>query len=345
MMADRDTAAGPGPFAPQVPAVSVVVPAYNSAWCIGQTLASVCAQAFTDIEILVVDDGSTDDLPGALRPLAEADGRIRVIAQENRGLAGARNRGLAEARGEFVAFLDADDLWHPEFLSACLGALRQEPRAPFAFAYSHRIDDESRLIPSLRWPRHPRHDLIGLIEVNSVANGSASLFRREAVVAAGGFDPAMREENAQGAEDWKLVLALAAGATPLLVPRELVAYRVSDRSMSRSSPDAQLRGILHVIGEVARAHPEIARSHLRNARTVMNGWLLDAFLAKRLYGRAAALLFQSYALNPLWFLSRDVVMIHRRKIWSYLADRGLRPRLADLVEDGRRPFAFLDSLP
>jgi glycosyltransferase involved in cell wall biosynthesis len=327
----------------RAPLISVVVPTYNSAWSVGQTVASVLAQRFTGFELLIVDDGSTDDLGSALMPYLGTDARIRLIAQDNRGLAAARNRGLAEARGDYVAFLDADDLWHPEFLLSCLAALDRQPGAPFSYAYSHRIDARNLIISSLSWTREPRHDLVGLIEVNSVASGSASLFRRDLVAAAGGFDTKMHAIDAQGAEDWKLALTLAAKGTPALVPRELVAYRVDERSMSRSNPEVQLRGIRHVLDSVAKAHPGVPARHFRNARTVMNGWMLDAFLAKRMYGRAAALLFQSYALNPLWFLSRDVVAIHRRKIWSVYQGGAARKPLSRLTENGTRPFAFLDG--
>lgn len=338
----RDTQPAPGAGAPLV---TVVIPTYNSAWSIGDTLASVLAQRISDLEILVVNDGSTDDLDCALRPFLEGDARIRVIAQENRGLAGARNRGLAAARGGFVAFLDADDLWHPDFLAACLAALRHAPAAPFAYAYSRRIDEDGRILPGLPWRHVPRHDLAGLVEVNTVANGSAAVFRRSDVKAAGGFDPSMRAAGAQGAEDWKLILTLAAKATPALVPRALVAYRVAGRSMSRSNPDTQLRGIYRVIDHVAAAHPGLPARHLRNARTVMNGWMLDAFLAAGRYGKAAALLWVSYARNPLCFLSRDVRALHVAKLYAMLHARAPRDRLADLVEDGIRPFAFLDRPP
>src|SRR5271170_3450676 len=91
-------------------AVSVVIPTYNHRDFVVEALESVFAQTFTDYEVIVVNDGSPDDTAAVLRPYIES-GRIRYIEQENRGQAGARNRGLAEARGEFVAYLDDDDLW------------------------------------------------------------------------------------------------------------------------------------------------------------------------------------------------------------------------------------------
>ena len=97
------------------PKISVIIPAYGHAGLVLETLESVFAQTFADHEIIVVNDGSPDDTADRLRPLTEA-GRIRYFEQANQGQAGARNRGLAEARGEFVAYLDDDDLWPPDKL-------------------------------------------------------------------------------------------------------------------------------------------------------------------------------------------------------------------------------------
>src|SRR6185295_3370263 len=102
-------------FSSEAPAISVVIPAYNVAPFINETLESVFAQTFTDYEVIVVNDGSpdTDDFEAVIKPHL---GRIRYLRQENRGASVARNTGLQSARGEFVAFLDADDLWLPNYL-------------------------------------------------------------------------------------------------------------------------------------------------------------------------------------------------------------------------------------
>lgn len=320
---------------------SVVVPAYNSAWSIRDTLRSVLNQTQTALEVIVVDDGSTDDLEAVLRPFIAADARLRVVRQANSGLAAARNTGLADARGEFVAFLDADDLWHPQFLEKVTDALRADPDALFGYAYTFRIDTDNRLLPSPPWRYPPRRDFVGLLEVNSVGSGSASVFRRSAVIIQGGFDTSLRARAAQGAEDWKLILNLAAQQSPVLVPEPMVAYRVTPESMSRSKPDVQLRAIHAVMDEMRRAHPATPERHFRNARTVMNGWLLPAFLAKGMWWDMVRMLWQSYALNPLWFLSRDVRAIHGKKVRSLIASRTPRQHLADVIENGTRPYASL----
>jgi glycosyltransferase involved in cell wall biosynthesis len=106
--------------------VSVIIPLYNKAPYVGRALCSVSAQTFRDFEVIVVDDGSTDGGADAVR--GHEDARVRLVSQENAGPGAARNRGLAEAKGEMVAFLDADDEWLPEFLETCVGLL--ETRGP-----------------------------------------------------------------------------------------------------------------------------------------------------------------------------------------------------------------------
>ena len=101
-----------------MPYASIVVPAYNAAATLSDTLLSLTSQTYRDIEIVVVDDGSTDSTASVARSFAARDNRIRLVRQANRGLAGARNSGVAAASGEVVGFCDADDLWLPEKMDA-----------------------------------------------------------------------------------------------------------------------------------------------------------------------------------------------------------------------------------
>lgn len=110
-----------------MPRVSVIIPLFNKAPFIGRALESIAAQTFTDFELIVVDDGSTDD--GARIVEQFSDSRIRLIRQHNAGPGAARNRALAEAKGDYVAFLDADDEWLPEFLSNSVRLLDGESNA------------------------------------------------------------------------------------------------------------------------------------------------------------------------------------------------------------------------
>ena len=120
--------------------VSIVIPAYNASRWIERTLRSVQGQTVKNIEVIVVDDGSTDETPAIVRRLMEQDPRIYLIQQSNGGVAKARNIGIVSARSEFVAPLDADDLWHPQRLELHLDAFADAPDE-VALVYSPHVQD------------------------------------------------------------------------------------------------------------------------------------------------------------------------------------------------------------
>jgi glycosyltransferase involved in cell wall biosynthesis len=125
--------------------VSVIIPVYNGAATIGRALASAFAQTFTDFEIVVTDDGSTDDTPATLAGYGD---RIRVIRQRNRGLAGARNAAVLASSGEYLAFLDDDDEWMPEMLARCVSLLDEDPNCVLAYAGAVRVDMTGAPMPN-----------------------------------------------------------------------------------------------------------------------------------------------------------------------------------------------------
>lgn len=322
--------------------ITVVIPAFNATWSIGDTLGSLLAQTQGDFSVIVIDDGSTDDLGQAVSGAVGGDRRFRILRQANQGLAGARNRGLAEVRTDLVAFIDSDDIWHPRFLQEVSEALARTPDAPFGYALSLRFDQDGAYIPTPTWPHVPRHDFAGLICVNTVGSGSAAIFRTEAIRAAGGFDPSLMGRDAQGAEDWKLVVRLAATGSPVLVPEYLVGYRRAFRSMSQGTPSRQLRAVRAVLDDLRAEFPDADPRLFRHARTALNGWLFQAFLAKRDYPTILRMIAESYLKNPGWFLNRDLRTLHKMKLAELRSDRGPRPPLAGLVDErGERPFAFL----
>ena len=137
------------------PLVTVIMPTYNYGRYVADAIQSIQAQTFGDFEIVVVDDGSTDDTPAVLARLAEP--RLRVIRQERAGTASSRNRGLEAARGEFITWLDADDLWKPTFLERHLAVLEAEPEVGYSFSNFMRTEDgvprpgtQFDLVPRLR---------------------------------------------------------------------------------------------------------------------------------------------------------------------------------------------------
>jgi len=147
--------------------VSVIVPTYNRAHLIGETLESVRAQAYRPIEIIVVDDGSTDNTAEVVRSFAETardDLDVRYVRQENMGVVFARNRGLKESRGEFIQFLDSDDLLHPGKLSAQVKAMRDEPEVEYVFSGWERVD-VGRGRTEVAWPHELDPDRDNLLDL------------------------------------------------------------------------------------------------------------------------------------------------------------------------------------
>ncbi len=132
------------------PVVSVVIPVYKVEDWLGKTLDSVLAQSFTDWECVCVDDGSPDRSADVVREYAARDARIRLVSQQNAGAAAARNRGMAEARGEFLLFIDSDDLVEPGLMEACVERMRQDKCEMCAFE-GDAVDAEARLIEGPRW--------------------------------------------------------------------------------------------------------------------------------------------------------------------------------------------------
>jgi glycosyltransferase involved in cell wall biosynthesis len=217
-----------GAAAVPTPSISVIIPAYNVAPYIAETLESVFAQTLTEFEVIVVNDGSPDgpDLERALAPYLK---RVRYLQQENRGASAARNRGLREAHGEFVAFLDGDDLWMPDYLEKQLGFMRA---GGYDLSYSDALlFGDSPLAGKTFMRTAPSHGPVTFLslvryECNVVTSGVVA--RRLAVVDAGLFD-----ESLPNAQDFELWTRLARRGARLGYQRKvLLRYRCREDSLS-----------------------------------------------------------------------------------------------------------------
>ena len=208
-----------------MPCVSVIIPVYNRAHLIAQTLQSVAGQTFADWECIVVDDGSTDESAAAVQGFVDADSRFRLIRQANANAASARNRGAAEARGEFLAFLDSDDLFELDKLAWQVERLRQDPSAVLVYGESMGFSGEgswqggflfSRISDKPQGP--PPLAFEGLLTMNPII---APLVRASAFREAGGFDTSLAS-----AEDWDMWLSLARRGTVIYEKRQSQRYRM-----------------------------------------------------------------------------------------------------------------------
>lgn len=215
------------------PIVTVIVPVHNGQKTIRQTLNSVCGQRFRNFECIIVDDGSSDGTAAIAEQFCKSDNRFRLLRQSNQGVANARNAALAKAKGEFIAPLDADDLWHPEFLERHL-AVHRMGKGGIGFTYCHaRTVDAAGFVTGCVAP----HALSGKIAnalryYNACGNPSRTVARHDAMLLVGGYDPRLRAKGSEGSEDWLLIMKIAARFEVAVIPEYLVGYRVHSQSMS-----------------------------------------------------------------------------------------------------------------
>ena len=220
---------------PNSPAISIIMPCHNATAHLPASVGSVLAQTCADWELIAIDDGSTDNTLAWLQ--SQTDPRIHALTQANQGVSAARNAGLAVARGEWVAFLDADDTWSPDCLATMHTALSAQPAAQLAYCGWQHLRPSGQngepfvppdyetptktetLLERCRWPIH------------------AALVKRDAVQTAQGFDPTF-----SNAEDFSLWLRVAIDAPIIRVPHVLAFYHLhSDEQASGNHARAALQ--------------------------------------------------------------------------------------------------------
>jgi GT2 family glycosyltransferase len=240
------TGIGTGSMSPAAqarPAVSVIVPCYNGGRFLDGLMASLARQTFRDFEIIIVDDGSTDE--ATLRKLAALADRARVIHQDNRGPSAARNTGIRAARAGILLMLDCDDAIEPTFFAETVPQLKTAP-PDVGMAVSHM-----RLIGAETGALRRYFNRFDLLFTNTLSVGL--LLRKEAWLAAGGYDESMRD----GYEDWDFSLRLMdAGYRALEIAKPLYVYRVAgEQGSSRSSVLEQKRLFGQLWRHIRRNHP------------------------------------------------------------------------------------------
>ncbi len=274
--------------------VSVVIPAYNAAATIDATLRSVRAQTHEQLEILVIDDGSRDDTLAIARHHAEMDIRVRVLSQPNAGVAAARNVGWQQAKSNFIAFVDADDLWGPTKIERQLDALLAGgDRVGLVYSWYQLIDDEGRVLQHGGRPLYEGDVLDEIFSGNFIGNGSAALVRRQALIDARGFESGLRTAGAQGCEDLLFYCRVAEQHDFAVVPDYLVGYRYLPDNMSSNLP-RMLQSWMLVKEEMEERHA-VRRAALAVGLRNYSAWLLFKALT---IGRL------DYFLSVLWLLVR-----------------------------------------
>ncbi|BAY44965.1 family 2 glycosyl transferase [Scytonema sp. HK-05] len=247
----------------ELPLVSVIIPAYNAEAFISRTLQSVISQTYKNIEILVVDDGSRDKTVEIVESFAQKDSRIILLKQPNSGVASARNLAIENSRGEYIAPIDADDIWYPQKLEKQVQCMLQgDISVGLVYAWSVFIDKEDKIIG-----QYSPHNYLNILSVegevfpamlytNFIINSSAPLIRRVCFEKIGGYSCKLREQNAQGCEDWDIYLRIAEHYQFRVVPEFLIGYRQLQESMSNGCKTME-KSYKLVMADFQKKHPEI----------------------------------------------------------------------------------------
>ena len=277
-----------------MPLVTIVVPAFNVAKTLRETLASLLTQSFEDFEIIVVDDGSNDATSEIANSFTH-DPRVRMINQRNRGLAGARNSGIAAAAGELIGFCDSDDIWEPSKLASHVQHLQDNQDVGVSYSGSTLIDDDSNHLGQSQKPRLANIDAAHIFKRNPIGNGSSPVIRR-AVFDAIAFRPEHEKERdwyfdeafrqSEDVECW-LRIALTTDWAFEGVMGLLTKYRINANGLSAST-DRQCAAWENMVTKLMPLAPEFFARYTPIARAYQFRYLarraisdLDADRAKR----------------------------------------------------------------
>ncbi len=310
-----------------MPAISVIIPAYNAERTILETVESVLQQSFSDFELIVVDDGSRDRTLELLSSIR--DKRLKVLSYKNGGVSLARNRGIANATGEFIAFLDHDDLWTADKLELQLAALQKHPDAGVAYSWTCSMDEQGEAFHTNEPIFFEGNVYDKLLVSNFLAHGSNPLVRKPAIEAVGGFDPAFC------CSDWDFYLRLAARWSFVVVPKIQILYRQAapgqSSNMSSNIEKVEQHSLLLLEREYQAAPPEL-QPLKKQSLAVIYDYVAGMHLAQlnntRAIEQAGHKLLMAVRAYPKILLTRPT----QRRLLKWLLLQLPSPKLArDLV--------------
>jgi len=243
---------------------SVIIPCYNAQSTLLATVRSVQAQTLSDWELIIVDDGSTDDSLSIIQNLVTQDERIQLQRNAHQGVSCARNTGIRMASGAYLAFLDADDLWHPEKLARHAEHFQRCPTVGVSFARVRFMTPAGQPLPQVSAVPQRGLDAFSLLTENHISTSSNIVARRELFSALGGFHPGM-----SFAEDQEWLFGVAVDGTWSIkgIDQTLVYYRTSPGSLSSdlARMEAGWREMLAVAGRYA---PDFLQQHQTKAQAI-----------------------------------------------------------------------------
>ncbi|MBE9127581.1 MULTISPECIES: glycosyltransferase family 2 protein [unclassified Coleofasciculus] len=310
----------------QSPLISVIIPAYNAEAFIERTLKSVLSQTYKNLEVLVVDDGSQDRTAEIVQSIGGQDKRVILLQQLNSGVAAARNLGIEKSQGEFIAPIDADDIWYPQNIEKQVQCfLDSDPSVGLVYSWSVDIDEDDAPMGEFRASSIEGDVYKTLICHNFLGNSSASIIRRACLEKIGGYSCQLKEQDAQGCEDWELYLRIAEYYQFRVVSEFLIGYRKIQSSMSRDySKMAKSHNL--ILQVVRQNHPEIPGALYRLSKSSFY-----MYLARQssqcgtpgitLFWLKAAL--QADWITPLWRYGLYTLSI--KSFWELMGSSVLSP--------------------
>jgi glycosyltransferase involved in cell wall biosynthesis len=291
--------------------VSVIIPAYNARATIDDTLNSVRSQTHRNLEIVVVDDGSTDDTAIVAQRHSAVDVRVRIVRQDNAGVAAARNTGIAATSGRYVAPIDADDLWAPSKIERQLLAAAKHPgKVGLVYSWFAVIDQDNNVLRHEDVANAEGAVLRELLLDNLVGSGSSPLMLRSAIESAGLYDVGLRDRGCEGAEDYKMYLRIAEQYEFVIVPDYLTGYREYFGNMS-TDVARMVRSRNVCVDEFAIRYPDLSDA-IENGRTRYLRVMIIRSVRERQFVVAARLFSTMLRRNPHGALQSVVEFIKNR---------------------------------
>lgn len=285
-----------------MPRVSVIIPAHNAMTYLPETVENVLKQTFTDFEVLIINDGSLDDIEEWASHLT--DSRVKLISQQNQGVSVARNTGIAQATGEYIAFLDADDLWEPSKLEKQARRLDDNPEVGLVYTWTVLVDQWGKPTGIVY-----TYDLEGnvwaqIVVEDIVCNGSSAMVRRSCFEIVGVFDP-----NLSSVADGDMWVRIAAHYPFAVVKELLVYYRQYPNSMSKNR-QKMLEDLRLTIEKRFESAP-LDLLYLRNrAYAHMNRWQAWVSIYEEDYTSALHYHKQSLLHNPHLCYSKNSIKLN-----------------------------------
>ncbi len=285
--------------------ISVIIPVYNGADTIEETIQSVFNQTFSDFELIVINDGSKDSTLDILSQIN--DSRLKVFSYANAGQPASRNRGISQATGDYISFLDADDLWCADKLEMQFQALQDNPQAAVAYSWTDWIDQSGNVF---RKGPHFNYsgDVLSRLFLNDfIGSGSNPLIRKQASLDVGKFD-----ESLSNAHDWDMWLRLAARYPFVAVPSVHILYRISANSMSFNIWGMEASS-LRVIDKAVTNAPDSLQTlkpiSLGNRYKYLTGKALEGRLERSRSWAASQFLWQAIRHDPSLLRGRVLMKV------------------------------------